>query len=276
MASIFRRRERSKLANDREEMRGTPRSQPLTPTSPQRPSTYGTDADMPRRESPAQSQLDRQDWYPASPNQLERKRLPDVEIDSGRLELGLMEPAGDDPATDDDYGGAAENLHHENSILKEDNASLKERLHLTAMELNRLLSEKTYERDDAYFVSKFKTLRYKITDWATQNFTGNMRLSTSPFATSFEKGEMAELAVDLNFAENFVDSAQVRFLMVEAFVWSFIVARVVGDNGHIWAGRLKDSFMSIRKVLDPSKGAWLRRPSLTARQKIPDPTQTRN
>jgi hypothetical protein len=231
---------------------------------------------MPRRESPAQSQLDRQDPYPASPTQIERKRLPEVEIDSGGLELGPMEPAGDDPATDDDYGAAAENVHHENATLKEDNAFLKEQLHLTAMELNRFRSEKTYERDDAFFVAKFKTLRYRITDWARQNFSGNMSPSTPLFATSFVEKEMAELAVDLNFAENFVDSAQARYLMVEAFVWSFIVTRVVGDNGHIWAGRLKDSFTSIRKVLDPSKGAWLRRQSLTARQEDTDPTQTRN
>ena len=128
---------------------------------------------------------------------------------------------------------------------------------MAAMELNRFRSEKTYEKDDEFFVSKFKTLRYRISDWALRNFAGNINPSTisSLISASFVKDDMAELAINLDLAERFVDDGRFRFLMVESFVWKFIITRVVGYNGYIWAGTLKDPLTSIRKVLDPSKAA---------------------
>ena len=150
------------------------------------------------------------------------------------------------------------------------------------MELNRLLSEKTYERDDAYFVSKFKTLRYKITDWAKRLFSDDKsqlafslpRSWTSHFRNKHSYKDMANLACDNILAENFVDSAQARFLMVEAFVWRYIVTNVVGNNGHIWAGSLKGPMGAIKTVLHPGKVAHLGGQSLTVWQPNPVPART--
>jgi hypothetical protein len=187
-----------------------------------------------------------------------------------------MEPAGDDSDIDDDYS-----VHDDNEVLKLNNAFLTEQLQQTAMELNRLRSQKTYERDDAFFMGEFKTLRYKVMDWAVKNFSGRMSQSmrslfstSNPFLTSTD--EMVELAIDDSLANGFLYSAQRCPLMIEAFVWKFIVARVMGNDGYIWAGRLKDSFASIRSVLDPSKRVHSGGQSLTARQPGIGPSRTKS
>jgi hypothetical protein len=143
MPTLRKTNQRLKPKQDRQDMRPTPRSRPLTPASPQRQSVYGADANNPQRASPALPQLNRQDSYTANP--YETKRLPEVPNDSGGRERGRVEQAVDQPATDDGHVAEVERLRQEN-------ATLKEQWSLAAMELNSFRSEKTYERDDSYFI----------------------------------------------------------------------------------------------------------------------------
>lgn len=69
------------------------------------------------------------------------------------------------------------------------------------------------------------------------------------------KNDMARLASHDVCAEKFIHSDQLRFLMIEAYIWKLITTKVTGDNGQIWAGRLKDSFGSMQRVLHPSEDA---------------------
>jgi hypothetical protein len=185
--------------------------------------------------------------YQTTANQLERKRLPDepIELPLGH-ELGWVEQVADEPATGDERDAEIERL-------RQQSAHYKDQWSLTAMELNSYRSEKTYERDDSFFVANFRTLQFKIRDWAKRHFSdGPIPTRVKSFITR-DKGDMQYLAIDDDFADGFVHSVQLRFLMIEAFVWSFIVFRVMGSDGHIWAGSLKEPFGSIRKVLDPGK-----------------------
>jgi hypothetical protein len=241
-----------KRKDNKDEMRAASRSQTL-PASPQRQNMHAGDEDALLRESTIPGLLERQDRHAETSGAYE-KRLPNVPLDADGYQLGPMELVGDAPITEEDYMTEVERLRRENADLKAQTAMLTEEWKQTAMELNSFRSEKTYERDDSFFIGKFKTLRYKITDWAKQNFSDNeLRPKLKDFWSTSVKENMMDLAITDDYADKFMNSAQLRYIMVEAFVWKFILSNIMGDNGHIWAGRLRDAFGSIQRVLDPSK-----------------------
>jgi hypothetical protein len=117
----------------------------------------------------------------------------------------------------------------------------------------QLTTKKNYNHDDNFFVSSWMQIAYDIRNWADQQFVKDPSyLSTRG---SFRSNH--DLRVLTAYVDSFMGSRKHRPLLIEAYVWKYLVDNVFGgpdsDSGLCWAGNAESDFKRMVAHLAPSE-----------------------
>jgi hypothetical protein len=137
--------------------------------------------------------------------------------------------------------------------LTREKAAIRKQLNEAADANISLEEKKNYNRDEKFFIGEWNTLDYNIRNWASQHF-GKNHSKLQPLFGGALKDDLRVLTA---YPKNYMDSNDHRPLLIQAFVWNFLVENVFGGptahSGTCWAGKAEEDFKNMVAHLIPSK-----------------------
>jgi hypothetical protein len=136
--------------------------------------------------------------------------------------------------------------------LKAEKEAIRKQWRLAANTNIAITEQRNYNRNDEYFIGEWDELSYKIRNWALLHFAKDPSMFSSPRGNHL-KDEMRMLT---EYVKPFMDSNDHRPLLIQAFVWKFLLEHVFGgpdsDSGMCWAGNAEGDFQRMVAHLHPS------------------------